>query len=75
MKAIDIRKMETSEIIKEVTAIREQIAELRRRIHMGETQNVRVLRTKRRDLARCLTVMSEQLAKSFDKAQDKERTM
>lgn len=74
MKAIDIRKMETSEIIKEVTSIREEIAELRRRIHMGETQNVRLLRNKRRDLARYLTVMSEQLAKSFDKAQTKERT-
>lgn len=63
MKAIDIRKMETLEIIKQVTSIREEISELRRRVHMGETQNVRMLRTKRRDLARCLSVMSEQLAK------------
>lgn len=63
MKAIDIRKMETSEIVKSVSAIREEIAELRRRIHMGETQNVRILRTKRKDLARMLSVMSEQLAK------------
>lgn len=63
MKAIDIRKMETLEIIKQVTFIREEISELRRRVHMGETQNVRMLRTKRRDLARCLSVMSEQLAK------------
>ncbi len=74
MKAIDIRKMETSEIIKEVSSIREEVAELRRRIHMGETQNVRIIRNKRRDLARYLTVMSEQLAKSFDKAQNEERT-
>lgn len=63
MKAIDIRKMETSDIIKQVMGIREEIAELRRRIHMGETQNVRLLRGKRKDLARCLTVISEQLAK------------
>jgi ribosomal protein L29 len=74
MKAIDIRKMETPEIVKEVLKMREEIAELRRRIHMGETQNVRLLRNKRKDLARCLTVMSEQLAKSFDNAQTKEGT-
>ncbi len=72
MKAVDIRKMETSAIAKAVNETREEIAELRRRIHLGETQNVRVLRTKRKDLARMLTIMSEQLAKSFDKAQDKE---
>ena len=63
MKAIEIRKMETVDIAKTVTTIREEIAELRRRIHMGETQNVRILRSKRKDLARCLSVMSEQLAK------------
>lgn len=63
MKAIEIRKMETVDIAKTVTSIREEIAELRRRIHMGETQNVRILRSKRKDLARCLSVMSEQLAK------------
>ena len=73
MKAVDIRKMETSAIAKAVTETREEIAELRRRIHLGETQNVRMLRTKRKDLARMLTIMSEQLAKSFDKAQDKEK--
>lgn len=73
MKAVDIRKMDTSAIAKAVTETREEIAELRRRIHLGETQNVRILRTKRKDLARMLTVMSEQLSKSFDKVQDKEK--
>lgn len=63
MKAIEIRKMKTEDIIKEVSNVRDEIAELRRRIHMGETQNVRVIRAKRRDLARMLTVMSEQLTK------------
>jgi len=73
MKAVDIRKMETAAIAKAVTETREEIAELRRRIHLGETQNVRMLRAKRKDLARMLTIMSEQLTKSFDRAQDKER--
>lgn len=63
MKAIEIRKMATADIVKEVTKVREEIAEMKRRVHMGETQNVRALRAKRRDLARYLTVMSEQLSK------------
>ena len=63
MKAIDIRKMKTEELVKEVSSVRNEIAELKRRMHMGETQNVRVIRAKRRDHARMLTVMTEQIAK------------
>jgi ribosomal protein L29 len=63
MKTADIRKMKTSEIATSITALREEIIEIRRRIHMGETQNIRSLRTKRKDLARLLTIMSENLAK------------
>ncbi len=43
--------------------LREEIAELKRRLHMGEVQNVKVIREKRKDLARTLTVLSEQLIK------------
>ena len=63
MKTLEIRKMETTDIAKAVTGLREEIAELRRKIHMGEVQNVRAIRAKRKDLARMLTVMSEQIAK------------
>jgi ribosomal protein L29 len=63
MKIAEIRKIKTSELAKETTKLREEIAELRRRIHMGETTNVRTLRGKRKDLARMLTVLSEQLSK------------
>jgi ribosomal protein L29 len=63
MKTAEIRKMKTADIMQSVATTREEIAELRRRIHMGETQNIRVLRAKRKDLARMLTIMSEQLAK------------
>ncbi len=63
MKTIEIRKMKTADIAANVTTLRDEIAELRRRIHMGETQNVRILRSKRKDLARMLTIMSENLAK------------
>lgn len=66
MKTADIKKMKTAEIATSVTALRIEIVELRRRIHLGETQNVRALRAKRKDLARMLTVMSENLAKETE---------
>ena len=63
MKIVDIRKKSTGELTQESTKLREEIAELKRRLHMGELQNVRVIREKRKDLARVLTVLSEQLTK------------
>ncbi|MDL2342101.1 MAG: 50S ribosomal protein L29 [Patescibacteria group bacterium] len=63
MKIAEIRKLSTSDLAKESTKLREEITELKRRLHMGEVQNVRVIRTKRKDLARMLTVLGEQLVK------------
>ena len=63
LKIDDIRKMTTEELVAKSSEIREEIVEMRRRVHMGEVQNPRVLRIKRRDLARVLTVLGEQLAK------------
>lgn len=63
MKTVEIRKLKTNELAIETTKLREEIAELRRRIHMGEVTNVRSLRNKRKDLARMLTVLTEQLSK------------
>ena len=63
MKVVDIRKLSTAELTTESTKLREEIAELRRRLHLGELQNNRVIRTKRKDLARVLTVLSEALIK------------
>ncbi len=63
MKIAEIRKLSTGELATQSTQLREEIAELRRRLYSGEAQNVRILRTKRKDLARFLTVLSEQLAK------------
>lgn len=63
MKITEIRKLPTGDLASESTKLREEIAELKRRLHMGEVQNVRSLRNKRKDLARMLTVLSEQLAK------------
>ncbi len=63
MKIADIRKLSTADLTTESTKLRTEIADLKRRIHLGEVQNVRVIRGKRKDLARMLTVLSEQLAK------------
>ena len=63
MKITDIRKKSTEELTQATNELREEIAELKRRMHSGEVQNVRVIREKRKDLARTLTVLSEQLIK------------
>lgn len=63
MKVIEIRKLSTTELASESTKLREEITELKRRVHLGEVQNVRAIRNKRKDLARMLTVLSEQLVK------------
>jgi ribosomal protein L29 len=63
MKITEIRKLSTAELATESTKLREEIVEIKRRLVLGETQNVRLARLKRKDLARILTVLSEQLAK------------
>ena len=63
MKVVEIRKLSTAELTTETTRLREEIVELRRRLHLGEIQNNRIIRTKRKDLARLLTVLSEALVK------------
>ncbi|HKU18450.1 MAG TPA: 50S ribosomal protein L29 [Candidatus Saccharimonadales bacterium] len=63
MKVVDIRKLSTEQLTTESTKLREEIVELKRRLSLGEVQNVRVIRGKRKDLARMLTVLAEQLAK------------
>lgn len=63
MKVADIRKLSTSELTLESTKLREEIADLRRRLSGGEIQNVRLIRSRRKDLARMLTVLGEQLVK------------
>lgn len=61
MKIAEIRKQSTAELTSSATSLREEIAELKRRLHSGEVQNVRVIRGKRKDLARVLTVLGQQL--------------
>lgn len=63
MKIADIRKLKTADMATQANELRVEIAELRRRVHVGETTNIRMIRNKRKDLARVLTVLGEQLAK------------
>ncbi len=63
MKVADMRKLSTAELATESTKMREEITELKRRLHLGEIQNARIIRNKRKDLARILTVLSEALTK------------
>jgi len=63
MKITEVRKLSTAELATQTTTLREEITELRRRTVSGEVTNVRQLRSKRKDLARMLTVLSEQLIK------------
>lgn len=61
MKVVEIRKLSTHDLATESTKLREEIAELKRRVRLGEVENVRIVRAKRKDLARMLTVLGEQL--------------
>jgi len=63
MKVAEIRKMDTAKLTTESTKLREEIVELKRRLHLGEIQNNRQIRAKRKDLARMLTVLGEALTK------------
>jgi large subunit ribosomal protein L29 len=63
MKVQEIRKLSTAELTVESTKLREEIAELKRRLGLGELDNVRVIRNKRKDLARMMTILGEALVK------------
>jgi ribosomal protein L29 len=63
MKIVDIRKLSTTELTAETVKLRDEIVDLKHHIYMGDNQNLRAVRNKRKDLARMLTVLSEQLVK------------
>jgi len=62
-KMEEIRNMKPEELMKASLELRADIAEMKRRIHMGEVQNSRSIRIKRRELARVLTILGEHLSK------------
>ena len=63
MKIAEIRKLKTTELTLQSSQLRDEINELKRRLYNGEVTNVRIIKDKRKDLARVLTVLAEQLQK------------
>lgn len=63
MKVAELRKLSTDELAGKSTDLRDEISQLKRRVRTGEVSNPRQVRGKRKDLARVLTVLGEQLRK------------
>jgi large subunit ribosomal protein L29 len=63
MKIAEIRKLSTADLTKESTKLRSEIADMKRQLVLGEMTNVRNIRNKRKDLARVMTVLTEQFSK------------
>lgn len=63
MTTTEIRKLDTNDLTVKATELREEISELKRQLSLGELTNVRVIRGRRKELARTLTVLGEHLAK------------
>ncbi len=63
MKIADMRKMTTVELTKESAKMRDNIAEQKRRMQLGELNDLRSVRRLRKDLARVLTVLAEKINK------------
>lgn len=63
MNVVEIRKLSTEDLTKECNKLRDEITALKLQLYSGELQNVKLIRMKRKDLARVLTVLGEQLTK------------
>jgi large subunit ribosomal protein L29 len=59
MKASDIREKETDALLADVEALRKELFQLRLGYQTGSVANAGVLRNKRKDIARLLTVIRE----------------
>lgn len=55
----EIRTIGSAELIKQLASLREQVRDLRFKIHSKEVKNNHVLSNVRRDIARILTVLKE----------------
>ena len=66
MKTVEIRKLSVEELTKESVKLRDEIMTLKSQIKLGQLTNVRQVKMKRKDLARVLTVLSDELAKETE---------
>jgi large subunit ribosomal protein L29 len=60
MKAEEIRELSSDELLSKQAEIKEQIFRLRFQIDLGQTDGVKKYRVLKKDLARVLTISSEQ---------------
>lgn len=60
MKIKEIRSMNKNELIKNLATMREQVRDLRFKIHSKEVKNSHQLKSVRRDIARILTLLNEE---------------
>lgn len=63
MKINEIRKLNTNDLTLKSNELRQDIVSLRRKVSLGEVNNVRLVKQRRKDLARVLTVLGENLQK------------
>lgn len=63
MKISDIRKLSTKDLTLKSNELRTEIIDLKKSLTLGQSNNVRLVKLKRKDLARVLTVLSEHLIK------------
>ena len=66
MKTVEIRKLSVEELTKESVKLREEIMTLKSQIKLGQLTNVRQVKMKRKDLARVLTVLADELVKETE---------
>lgn len=59
MKAKELREMKTSEIEETLKTLREELFRLKMHHYTGQLESVAGLRSKKRDIARVLTVLHE----------------
>jgi len=59
MNIKEIRAMNQNELVKQLSTLREQVRDLKFRIHSKEVKNSHQLKNVRQDIARILTILNE----------------
>ncbi|MFZ3048982.1 MAG: 50S ribosomal protein L29 [Desulfatirhabdiaceae bacterium] len=59
MKAIEIRKMTSDELVQKVENLQQEIFNLRFQKEAGQMENPNKIRLLKRDISRCLTIIQE----------------
>jgi len=63
----DSKPLSNADMLKKISALREEADDLKRNMHMGDVQNVRAYKFKRRELARMLTALNKKSSEGEEK--------